>query len=338
MKILIVSKESQTNYGRMGYRYGKALEKLGHNVEHFCYRLFYLNKSFLTRNLVDLLLVNKVKEIKPDILFVFKGETLLKGTIKKISKMGIVTVNWANDEPFGELWKSNKIKNIDEYDFFFVFDKIFINKLKKINENIFQLPPGADPFEIYKEEIPLKERKYKYDLSLLGTRYEVREKLLKQLKQFNPAIAGPSWNKTIKELKPFVKKSKYFSIRDLVRFFNQSKINLNIYYYHTQNSNVVEPHNRIPQSRTFELPASKSFQICENLRDIPTYFEPDKEIVLYDNIDDLKKKISYYLENPSERIKIVEAAYRRIVKEHTLVHRMKTMIEIIESRANHKLS
>jgi len=332
MRILIVDKEPNLEFGRMGHRYRLALESLGHTVKNFCYRKYKFNKSPPTKRIIDYLLIQKVKSFHPDILLVFKGESLSSGTIKKISNIGVKTANWANDEPFGELLKSNKINNVKEYDYFFVFDEIFINRLKEENESVFQLPPSADPFKVYKESIPLAKRKYLYDVSLVGSKYKNREILLKQLKSFNLAIAGPSWKNTLPELKPFVKNSKYLSIRQMVRFFNLSKIVLNNYYYHVENPNVTEPHNSIPQSRTFELPASKSFQICENVRGLSDYFELGKEIVVYNDIEDLKEKISYYLKNPSERIKIIEAGYERVVKEHTPVHRMRTMLKIMNCK------
>jgi len=331
MKILIVDKEGMRDFGRVGHRCKVALDSLGHDTSNFCYRKYYFHKFALGRWIISNRLVNLVKKTKPDIMLVLKGESLTPGTIEIISKMGVKTANWCNDEPFGEIGPFNKITNVSEYDFFFVFDTIYLPRLRKMNKNSYQLPPGADPFEIYKEEIPLEKRSYPYDVSIAGSRYEVRERLLSQLTNFKLAIAGPNWKKTIKELRPFVVHNKYLSIRELVLFFNQSKINLNNYYYHLKNPNIIEPHNSIPQSRTFEIPASRSFQICENLRDIDKYFIPDKEIVLYSSTEELKKKIQYYLDNPEERKKILEAGYARVVKEHTYVHRMKKMLEIINA-------
>lgn len=330
MKFLIVDKEPPNDYGRIGLRCKSALQQLGHETQNFCYRKFYFHKFNITRRIIDYWLLNEVKRTKPEVLLVLKGESLLQGTIKKISNLGIKTVNWCNDEPFGQIMKSNKIFNISEYDYFFLYDKLYVKKISKINKNTYQLPPGADPFEIYKEEIPLEKRQYKYDVSVLGSRYESRERILPQITNFNLAIAGPSWKKTIPKLRPFVVNSTWFSIRDLVRFFNESKINLNIYYYHYKNPDILEPRNSIPQHRTFEIPASNSFQICEKLRDIDDYFEPDKEIVFYKNVKDLRDKISYYLENEKERLKITKTGHKRVKKEHTYVHRMHTLINTID--------
>ena len=62
---------------------------------------------------------------------------------------------------------------------------------------------------------------------------------------------------------------------------------------------------------------------------IKEFFELGKEIETYESIDELRKKISYYLKHPDERCEIAESGYKRVLKEHTYELRMKEMIEVI---------
>ncbi|MGB9715905.1 MAG: glycosyltransferase family protein, partial [Thermodesulfovibrionales bacterium] len=58
-------------------------------------------------------------------------------------------------------------------------------------------------------------------------------------------------------------------------------------------------------------------------------FKPNQEIICYRTIDELKKLIEYYLKHPEERVQIAEAAYHRVLMEHTYDHRAKEILDII---------
>ena len=106
----------------------------------------------------------------------------------------------------------------------------------------------------------------------------------------------------------------------MCEIFNTSKINLNIHYPHSRESVNL---------RTFDVLATKSFLLCDYFEELPNLFEIDKEIVCYKDVKELRKKIEYYLENEDERNKIIEAGYKRVLKEHTFYHRMKAILDTI---------
>jgi len=60
-------------------------------------------------------------------------------------------------------------------------------------------------------------------------------------------------------------------------------------------------------------------------------FEPGREIVIYQDDEDMLKKIAYYLAHEEEREAIARAGQRRILREHTYAHRMTKMVEMVSS-------
>jgi spore maturation protein CgeB len=60
-------------------------------------------------------------------------------------------------------------------------------------------------------------------------------------------------------------------------------------------------------------------------------FDIGKEIVVYDSLEDLNKKVRYYLENENERNQITEAGYLRAKNEHTYDNRAQLIIDSIKS-------
>jgi len=59
-------------------------------------------------------------------------------------------------------------------------------------------------------------------------------------------------------------------------------------------------------------------------------FKVNQEIICFKTIDELKKLIDYYLKHPDERAQVAEAAYRRVIKEHTYDDRAKEILELIK--------
>ena len=84
--------------------------------------------------------------------------------------------------------------------------------------------------------------------------------------------------------------------------------------------------SRCCHQRVFQAVASKGFILHENKADIPPLFEPGKEIILYNTLEEQRELIDYYLCHGSERTKIIEAAFKRFHAEHLPGHRLAAMI------------
>ena len=50
--------------------------------------------------------------------------------------------------------------------------------------------------------------------------------------------------------------------------------------------------------RTFEIPACGGFQLVDQVLGLESLFEPGKEIIIFENEEDLQEKSVYYVENP----------------------------------------
>jgi len=313
MKIGIIDSRGCKN-GNFGFQIESEFKNLGWDTFSINYRMHNLQKFNITNNILNKFIIKKIIKENPDLLLVNKGESIVPKTIQKIKKEGISVFNWTSDEPFGYLDKINKINNIDEYDAFFTYDKQYLNDLKEINPNTYYLPAGAQPFGVHKERIPLNERKYKWDMCLVGTAYKNRVKLLKKYTNRKLLLAGPGWNKFSKKSLPFV------SIYEMSKLHNMSKVILNIY--------GPSKYFIVPNPRTFEIPASKSFQLTNMKRDINSFFKINKEIAIYNDENEFKELVQYYCENENERIKIIKNSYKRVLNEHTMLHRIKNLISV----------
>ena len=106
---------------------------------------------------------------------------------------------------------------------------------------------------------------------------------------------------------------------DMVNAINSYKIHFN--------KNIADDINY----RTFETTGCGTFLLTNYTPGLEKLFDIGKEIVVYNDLNDLDNKVKYYLENEEERKKIAKAGYERSKKDHTYFERAKMLIDIIKN-------
>ncbi len=121
---------------------------------------------------------------------------------------------------------------------------------------------------------------------------------------------------------PFIRKHgrvDYFT--QMPYIFANSRINLNI----------TIPNIKTGLSlRVWDILNCHGFLMTDYRAELTEYFVPDKDIVIYEDGDELSAKAEFYLKNESLRQKIVANAYDKVRKYHTCEQRLKKMLEIVD--------
>ena len=68
-----------------------------------------------------------------------------------------------------------------------------------------------------------------------------------------------------------------------------------------------EPPIKQVRLRDFEAPMSGAFYLVERCDELAEFFEPDEEIVFFEDADELAEKAKYYLSHHAERERIRQA-------------------------------
>jgi spore maturation protein CgeB len=79
------------------------------------------------------------------------------------------------------------------------------------------------------------------------------------------------------------------------------------------------------KGRNFEVPGCGGFLLTGRAENLDQYYENGKEIVSFDDKDDLIEKIRYYISHESERAAIARAGNERTLREHTYVARFRNI-------------
>lgn len=328
-------------FERMATNCEKALKVLGHEVHGFEYaNLSDYSPEFSGGVSSDLIrgffivqmnreFLNKVNTIKPDLVLIIKGESILPEALKKIKEADIPVVTWWMDDPLFEWFEDlpvayeNIYNSLRFFDHFFIFDSYHIPRLKRLGaRNVHWLPLAVDPNDYHPFALSDTELSYYgSDISFAGSAFRFRGRILINLVDFDLQIWGGNWQN--EKLKKLTVKEGILPPEEVVKVYNATKINLNL----THPQSVFGPNLRV-----FEVLAAGGFLMTEDLADLHKLFKIGKEIVCYKNIEDLKDKIKYYLAHPEKRKAIAEAGHKKVVENHTYLHRMKELLEIVAKR------
>lgn len=341
MKILFISHRWQA---RTGEACKKALTKLGHDVELVWGKIgsvstvtkYYnwLKRSRpigsdivrIEQNILNNILLKKAHSQRPDLIIVNAGGEIFPDTLIRLKKTtNARIVCWAGDDPSTYSHASYYLAGVKFYDHYFIGDPSWYGKAIKDSgvKRCTLLSYGADD-DVYKP-ITLDTRDlklYSSELSHLGVLHDRRKELLLQLMDFNLSLWGAVTTRFLArfsnvpaQLLPYIR-SGIVQAAVSNKVYNASKISLNI--LHSQMS--------FYNNKTFEIAASGAFQLINIKNDAYNYFQDD-ELIRFNNIDELKYLISYYLSHDKERQDIASRAYAKTISNHLFIHRMKQLID-----------
>ncbi|MEO8231503.1 MAG: glycosyltransferase [Ignavibacteriota bacterium] len=196
--------------------------------------------------------------------------------------------------------------------------------------NVIYSPFGFNP-DIYKK---LDIEKC-YDVSFVGNYSPFRRWVIDSLRKnrINVNVFGRNWGNY----------GKWVTQEDVVKIFNQSKINLNLsnatYYdlkflLHSAFSikdmkelMLLKKNKEQVKGRHFEINACGGFQLSYFVPGLNLIYEIDKEIAVFESIDNLEDEIKFFLKNNLLRNSISDAGYKRSVTDHSAIQYLNNLIK-----------
>jgi len=202
---------------------------------------------------------------------------------------------------------------------------------------------GFHTIPLAADRISLKSaycEKFSADISYVGTSLPEKRKFFNKYvfplsRMHNLRIYGQDWSLTDRCLGVVQKAGQFFNIGPVSRIrkpkldigdealiYSSSKISINVH------EEYQKEYGGDCNERTFKIPLCGGFEVVDNVACIKKYFEPNKEIILAKDGLEWVDLIEYYLNNPEERLEIIQAGRRRVLTDHTYHNRAKQMIDI----------
>lgn len=314
--------------GLMGVDFADELRALGHEVRIFAYRRDNpLYKNTPTKAAYQLWILRRLERAcrawRPEIVLVIKGGPITPGLIRRVkSRIDTLFVNFFPDNP---LWMI-PFECIEAYDLFFTKERYALRSLQQVGlRNLAYLPMYCVPAMHHPVPLaPDEAHRYGAAISFVGSRYDYRERFVRELADTPLRLWGAGWARSPDSaIRRLVAGGPVFG-REKLRVYCGSTLSLN--HHHPMNDIVGV------NTRAFELAAAGACQVVDLKEDLATLFKPGEELVAYRDLAELRRQLDFYLARPDEARAIGDNARRRALAEHTLRHRIEEMLATVEER------
>jgi len=300
MKILVVG--SDKIYAIENF-YVKYLREAGIDILHFSAQsIFYdyyqkgiLNKLMFKSGLstihkkINEQFIHVVDEFKPEIVWVFKGMEIFPQSLRYAKAKNIKLVNYNPDSPFVFSGKGsgnvNVKRSIELYDLHLTYN----SEVKKEMESVYKIPTAILPFgydvsdTVFETSCGLEEV---IKTCFLGNPDKDRAAFLDELAAQGVAldVYGNYWKKFLKHPGITIFDPVYGD--EVWKVLRKYRVQLNL----------MRPHNPDTHNmRSFEVPGIGGIQLATETFDHKTYFQPGKEIFLYQNMEECVQQIKKIL-------------------------------------------
>jgi spore maturation protein CgeB len=333
-----------------------SLAHMGHDIIYFDFMTLLQEhgREWMNRRLSEVARLEK-----PDLIFtILFSDQLDAHVIRELTEQdGVTTLNWFCDDH----WRFDNYSRAWAPCFNWVVTTAAsaISKYAQLGyRNVIKSQWACNDALYRKMEIPLM-----YDVSFVGQPHGNRRSVVQRLRQagVNVHVWGSGWD------------SGRLSPDELIRVFNQSRINLNLTnasmpvpsssvktgskgqglvaraldcvpfggqvkamgkaYLSSMRGRGVDPvasdrsdaadadYADQIKGRNFEVPGCRGFLLTGRADNLDEYYEIGKEVVCFDDVDDMIDKVRYYLKHEDERSTIAQAGYERTLRDHTYERR-----------------
>lgn len=297
-----------------------------------------LGRAGMNRRLVEI-----ARTEKPDLMFtVLTGDEFSPRTLRQVRDAGVITMNWFCDDH----WRFERFTR----KYAPCFDHVVTTARSALPRyaaagitNVIESQWACNPRRYPKLNLPSI-----CDVSFVGLAHGDRKRLLGDLRKagLNVMAFGRGWD------------SGRLTHGQMVRLFNQSRINLNFAAASASGhvsalDRVIDrtvrqpmlqwpvlwrlapgpidagPRPRQIKARAFEVPACGGFLLTEDAENIDDYFTPGREIATFRRTAEIVDQVRHFLAHEDERRAMADAAHRRVLREHTYTQRLRDVLRHI---------
>lgn len=328
MKIYVISKK---NFLYWDEHVVDALKRLGHEVKNFQINSRSIGVQFTRGVLKGILgkekgnkisnqmiiknLKREIESFNPDLIFIPYAFFVPLEFYEMLTELKNKPKIFAWEGDGGSNLISHK-KYVPFIDILFETDKDYVKENKLNFKDIIHLPFCVNKNR-YKNFSLQRENKI-YFCGDLGIG---RDEIFSNLTNFEFVIKGKNWHKLSKKSKNFEISYNKVDINEQILDYNKYRAVLNKH----QSVNHISALNM----RTFEVPATKALLINDYRDGIEKLFDIEKEILVYENIEELVELLERLKKAPKEFDLIAENGYKRVLSEHTYEHRMQEVLKYI---------
>jgi spore maturation protein CgeB len=151
-----------------------------------------------------------------------------------------------------------------------------------------------------------------------GTR-RLRHDLARALEPEGLVVCGDAaWSTVTSSCRDFVNYKQ-----DLSGFYRDTEVNLN--------TTSIQMATTVNQ-RVFDCPAAGGFLLTDAQSALHDLFDVEQEVAIYHSMEECRELLRDYRKHPETRRAMTERARKRVLGEHTYVHRLQDIVTLLRAR------
>ena len=241
-------------------------------------------------------------------MLVFKGAGLDPSELAQLR--GHTRARWANWFPDDPHEHTLSARLAPAYDMFFTHDSSSLDRLRKTGARVHYLAFGCDPDYLRPVE---GDARWRSSVCFVGSRDPQRERVLREVEALGLTVWGPGWPNG-----PVYREN-------FVRALSGATVGLNVHQQFGEEGDFSR-YGTGANMRVFELAAVGTPQLSDAKGDIARHFVPDREIVLYTSLAELRERARALLADEPLRRSIAAAARARALRDHTWALRLQELL------------
>lgn len=262
--------------------------------------------------------------VRPDIVFVIDHVGLLPGIISLLAVPPRV-VSWFYDNPLQILNEDHLAMNSAYH--IFCWDRLYLPALKRMGFTKVDYQPFATNPQVYRPEMTSG---FDYEVSFVGTWSPWRMDLLMALAMHGISIdvfGDEPWRRACGSNLQY--RGFACNRQDCPRIYARSKINLNI----TSSQSITS----LPV-RVFDVLAAGGFLLTDRREDVERLLVPGRDTIVFEGVDDLARKIRFYLDHEEERIRVGRKGCETVMANYTFDRILQGMFDRVLAKSNSGVS
>lgn len=314
------------NYGWYGLYRQRSLERLGHTLfpidimqyerrgNPLLARVRYRLQVGRTVTQMNDDVLRLAREHRVDAVWFDKPLFIRAATLQKLRAMGIVTIDYMIDNPFGPRRDPGfrlYVRTIPEYDLHVQQRDVSVAAyLKRGARRMIKVQTASESSVHFPPPAEWSDQDRTRQVSFIGTPYDERPQFLTELweKHHLPVvISGPRiWRRKLSpaSLAALYPRDGELYDAEYREGVWQSKINLSFLTHGNQDEYA---------HKSFEIAACGGFLLAERSEGHSVRFVEDEEAVFFSGIEECAEKIRRYLHDEAARTRIAAAGQRRAV-------------------------
>jgi hypothetical protein len=275
-------------------------------------------------------LIGHVREFKPDLHLIFKGELFDRELIERVREEGVPTVLWHHDvDPHMPAWL---MEVAGASDYYFTHARGMLDPFRRAGiPHVDWLSEGfPERFFTYDSIDEEEHARYECQVTLAGNihmneRYRLRAAMIKRALKDGCTVKwwGPKISRKLRNVFLILSRAgrayggDMVANGDFAKAVNCADIFLARDVYPEVDASV--------SNRLYWACGSGAFYLTYHAEGIEDIMAPGREIETFHDLDEMSEKIAFYLDHPVERRKIARAGQERVLQHYTFRHRFKEM-------------